>query len=76
MQQMEANIATLVPAGNKNWISMFTEDKSKWIFNTEVSRLNYSIWFPHSNHKLLVCYVSMQCCATTTFYQHAQCIKY
>jgi hypothetical protein len=51
MQQMEANIATLVPAGDKNWISMFTEDNSKWIFNTE-------------------------CCATTAFYQHAQCIKY
>jgi hypothetical protein len=35
MQKLVADMATLVPKGDKNWASMFSEDHSKWIFNTE-----------------------------------------
>ena len=35
MQKLVADMATLVPKGDKNWASMFSEDQSKWIFNTE-----------------------------------------
>lgn len=35
MQNMLANMASLVKAGDANWASWFGTDKSKWIFNTE-----------------------------------------